>query len=376
MKKKKRKKYFLRKLIFDSLLLFFGYWYSQNQKKVKEFSRAEEKEMEEYLSGKESGLTFWKDTKQLIKDFFIPHEGNDHKPKSLHPKTLALYLLAALLIKLAGTGILFFVYPNQAEMSRIFSGEIIELANQARKAEGLIPLRIDPVLTQTAFQKGNDMLIREYFAHDSPDGKKPWMWIDKKKYDFVYAGENLAMDFITSEGVHEAFMKSPGHRRNILNENYMDIGVAVINGTMFGKETDLLVQLFGTQRANLNMLEKQKFSYRAREKEEKPSIQSSSAVVVRGGKVEEIKMAGFNAFINNNAIKERVADRAIFWMNVFFLSLLIFMLILLLMNIIIKFHIQHGSVIMQTLVVVAIISILLLTKLHFMENITSQVIIL
>lgn len=376
MKKKTPKKHFLRKLIFESLLLFLGYWYSQNQKKVKEFSHAEEKEMEEYLGGKESGLAFWKNTKQLIKDFFIPHEGNDHKPKSLHPKTLALYLLAALLIKLAGTGILFFVYPNQAEMSRIFSGEIIELANQARKAEGLSPLRIDPILTQTAFQKGNDMLIREYFAHDSPDGKKPWMWIDKKKYDFVYAGENLALDFITSEGVHEAFMKSPGHRRNILNENYMDIGVAVINGTMFGKETDLLVQFFGTQRANLHVLEKQKFSYRAREKEEKPNIQSSSAVVVRGGKIEEVSMPREDSLINNNGIKERVANRAIFWMNVFFLSLLIFMLILLLMNIVIKFHIQHGSVIMQTLVVVAIISILLLTKLHFMENITSQIIIL
>ena len=63
----------------------------------------------------------------------------------------------------------------------------------------------------------------------------------------MYAGENLAKGFRTAEGVHEAWMASPTHKENIMSPNYKDIGVAVVEGTLLGKETTLVVQMFGNQ---------------------------------------------------------------------------------------------------------------------------------
>jgi len=65
----------------------------------------------------------------------------------------------------------------------------------------------------------------------------------KNNYNYKYAGENLAIDFIDSSQVIEAWLNSPSHRANLLNQNYQEIGVAVVSGNLEGYETTLVVQV-------------------------------------------------------------------------------------------------------------------------------------
>ena len=91
------------------------------------------------------------------------------------------------------------------------------------------------------------MIDNNYFAHVSPQKKSPWYWIEKNEYDYTYAGENLAINFTNSEDQQKAWMDSPLHKKNILNPNYDEIGVAVKRGVVEGKETTVVVQMFGAQ---------------------------------------------------------------------------------------------------------------------------------
>ena len=216
---------------------------------IRDFVKGEAREIKELITGKESPRQYGHDAWTLLKDFFIPHSGNDHRPGALRPKALVLYLVAAMVMKVVVSGVLFLYYPSAASLAQIVASEIVSLANRDRMAAGMLPLRSDPSLTASALAKGKDMIARDYFAHDSPEGKKPWSWIDRKQYDYIFAGENLAVDFVDAESIHEAFMKSPTHRANILNSRYQDIGVAVVPGKLGGNNTELLVQFFGTRRA-------------------------------------------------------------------------------------------------------------------------------
>jgi hypothetical protein len=94
--------------------------------------------------------------------------------------------------------------------------------------------------------KAEHMAEHEYFAHVSPDGIDPWYWFHRSGYKFEKAGENLAINFVDSGDVNRAWMDSPGHRANILNGNFTEIGIAAVSGTYKGKKTIYVVQLFGT----------------------------------------------------------------------------------------------------------------------------------
>ena len=97
-----------------------------------------------------------------------------------------------------------------------------------------------------AQRNAGDMFAFNYWAHNSPSGRDPWSFFQEVGYKYIYAGENLARDFMNSESVVEAWMNSPSHRENLLNPNYKEIGLAVVNGTLNGVETTLVVQSFGT----------------------------------------------------------------------------------------------------------------------------------
>jgi len=72
---------------------------------------------------------------------------------------------------------------------------VLSLTNEKRKAAGLPELKLDPVLSQAAKNKGEDMLAKDYWAHISPDGVEPWKFFLDAGYQYRYAGENLARDF-------------------------------------------------------------------------------------------------------------------------------------------------------------------------------------
>lgn len=124
--------------------------------------------------------------------------------------------------------------------------DVIRLTNEQRTAQGLSPLSENSTLDQAALAKGNDMLAKGYWAHFAPDGTTPWSFFLKFGYKYQYAGENLARDFSDSASAVNAWMNSPSHRENILNSNYKDIGIGVVEGSLAGSDTTIIVQFFGS----------------------------------------------------------------------------------------------------------------------------------
>ncbi|NTU66459.1 MAG: hypothetical protein HGB08_00890 [Candidatus Moranbacteria bacterium] len=138
-----------------------------------------------------------------------------------------------------------FMFIHFASASEITADNVIRLVNESREKEGLPGLRVSEILSDIAKDKADDMVSNHYFAHTSPQGITPWYWFGKNQYDYRYAGENLAINFTNSEDEQEAWMNSPTHRKNILNPNYKEIGVAIAVDKVDGKESLIVVQEFG-----------------------------------------------------------------------------------------------------------------------------------
>lgn len=138
-----------------------------------------------------------------------------------------------------------FIPNNEVQASEVTTPRLLELINNNREKNSLAPLAVNHELTQAALKKARDLLARGYFAHTTPDGKPFYAWIEEERYDYLYAGENLAIDFFTSEEMVEAWLASPTHRANIMNEHYNETGMAVVKGLWQGRETIVAVQMFG-----------------------------------------------------------------------------------------------------------------------------------
>lgn len=151
------------------------------------------------------------------------------------------------ILNLAGIAFLLFVFSNVALASEINKENIIQLVNQSRNNSGIESLVENENLVRAAREKAEDMIKNNYFSHNSPTGITPWYWLDKNGYDYKYAGENLALGFSLAEDEHQAWMESPSHRKNILNPNYKEIGVAVEKGEIDKKFVTIAVQMFGSR---------------------------------------------------------------------------------------------------------------------------------
>ena len=180
-----------------------------------------------------------------LKNFFLPTQENDFYPFSLRKKAIISYILIAILIKVIPLAIIYYV-PTTDFFAEVNSNVILSLTNEFRKQNGLNELKVNPLLNEIAKEKASDMLNKKYFAHNSPEGLTPWYWFIKNNYNYKYAGENLAIDFIDSSQVVNAWLNSPSHRANLLNQNYEEVGIAVVSGNIEGYETTLVVQVFGT----------------------------------------------------------------------------------------------------------------------------------
>lgn len=181
-----------------------------------------------------------------LRHYLVPHQSNNHKAKILHPSTLSV-LVVIFLVYQFGINLAVFFQPSiLGYASSITPERVVDLTNQERLKQGLAPLTINPTLSQAAQMKAGDMFAFNYWAHNSPSGRTPWDFFKQAGYRYVYAGENLARDFQNSEAVVEAWMNSSSHKDNIVNGKYREIGLAVVNGTLGGVETTLVVQMFGT----------------------------------------------------------------------------------------------------------------------------------
>jgi len=118
--------------------------------------------------------------------------------------------------------------------------QMLNLVNQERVAAGLQPLQVDMALVKLARLKAREMIDKGYFAHQSPTYGSPFEMIKAAGIEYRYAGENLA-GASTVDSAHKNLMNSPGHRANILNDNYTKAGIGVVDGGPYGK---MFVQLF------------------------------------------------------------------------------------------------------------------------------------
>lgn len=183
----------------------------------------------------------------LLIHYFFPHESNNHRARLLHPIFITLSLFLFLLNQALIPFLPRITPAVLGYASNIPPERVIELTNQKREEKGVEPLRIDPLLTQSALMKASDMFLKDYWAHVSPEGIEPWHFFVQAGYKYRFAGENLARDFSKPEDVVAAWVASPSHRENLLAARYRDIGIAVVDGKLGGVETTLVVQFFGTK---------------------------------------------------------------------------------------------------------------------------------
>lgn len=144
--------------------------------------------------------------------------------------------------------LLFFAWGAGAAYCRaatIDPQKIIELTNQTRQENELQPLKENDKLTLAAKNRAQDMIDNDYFSHSSPQGGIFLDKLEKEKYYYSNAGENLAVNFDNEEETIKAWLKSPGHRQNILSKDYQEIGVGAASGELGGRSTVVVVQLFG-----------------------------------------------------------------------------------------------------------------------------------
>lgn len=133
---------------------------------------------------------------------------------------------------------------SQSFLAAVVPAEIIALTNSERTQNDVGSLSEDALLDKAAQAKADDMAKNGYFSHVGPDGKTPWQWISEAGYHYQYAGENLAVRFIDSSDVVNAWMDSPTHRANMVKPVYTEIGVGVAQGMYEGQSATYVVQYF------------------------------------------------------------------------------------------------------------------------------------
>lgn len=109
--------------------------------------------------------------------------------------------------------------------------QVVVLVNKERAAAGCGPLTEDTQLEEAARAHSDDMAARDFFDHTNPDGADPGQRITAAGYHWSTYGENIAMGQQTPQAVMDSWMNSPGHRANILNCSFKNIGVGVHKGS-------------------------------------------------------------------------------------------------------------------------------------------------
>lgn len=125
--------------------------------------------------------------------------------------------------------------------------DAVGLMNKERSERGLPELVVNGTLAKAAQAKLSDMEKKNYFAHTSPEKLTPWSFIETAGYDYRFAGENLAIHFKNPESEHQAWMRSEKHCQNILDPRFREVGMAVGKVFFEGRETMLVVSMFGTR---------------------------------------------------------------------------------------------------------------------------------
>lgn len=184
-----------------------------------------------------------------LKNYFIPHAGNNFQPHVVHTKRTIMYSAFFISLKL----LLFIValaIPSQAYLHPDVLGEqyraVITLTNNLRLKVQRDPLAVAAKLNQSADAKAADMARYDYFSHTNPEGHGLAYFLKQAGYQYSVAGENLAMGFSDASSVMKAWERSPTHYSNLIDPDFKEIGVGLVGGQYQGEPTIYVVQHFGT----------------------------------------------------------------------------------------------------------------------------------
>lgn len=185
--------------------------------------------------------------RRTLKKYFIPHAENNYHPHILHTKRALFYSAVFLLCKVIVVAFVI-ALPAEVFMSpEILAGEsqkVMALTNELRQQKNEIVLKNNSKLIASANAKADDMITNNYFSHTSPTGATVADFIRASGYRYRVAGENLAIGFATAEAAMEAWKKSPTHYANLVDKDYIDLGVSVEVGDFNGEPLIYMVQHF------------------------------------------------------------------------------------------------------------------------------------
>lgn len=186
--------------------------------------------------------------RQRTRLLFVPHRANQFRPHIIRR-----YGILSVLVLVVGIQV-GYNYSTTGrvlgEQQAISTVDLLADTNIERAKADLPPLQTDDRLTQAAYLKAQDMLDKQYWAHQAPDGTTPWYWFGRTGYNYAYAGENLAKNFATAKAATVAWMASPAHRENIMDTQYTNVGFAVVDGMLDGKITSLIVAMYAEPAGN------------------------------------------------------------------------------------------------------------------------------
>ena len=133
------------------------------------------------------------------------------------------------------------IYPGQVltipltdPTALSYERQVVNLCNQYRQQNGLSALTMNWQLERMARIKSQDMRDNHYFSHTSPTYGSPFNMMKSFGITFSAAGENIAAGQPDPQSVVQSWMNSPGHRANILNANFTQIGVGYAVGGKYG----------------------------------------------------------------------------------------------------------------------------------------------
>lgn len=184
-----------------------------------------------------------KSVKHDAKLIVVPHKKNGYRPHLIRFSGLVAILIAVIGMQLgynsAKTGNVLGVESN------ITITSLFNQTNAYRQEIGVGKLKLNDKLDKAAYLKAQDMFAKQYWSHVSPDGTQPWKWFSDAGYNYNEAGENLAKNFTSTNGVMTAWLNSPEHKANILKSEYQDVGFAIVSGEIDKKPISLVVALYG-----------------------------------------------------------------------------------------------------------------------------------
>ncbi|MEK7602880.1 MAG: CAP domain-containing protein [Patescibacteria group bacterium] len=179
------------------------------------------------------------------------HRVPGHTYTKHYVKTYWPYLPMILVVLV---GLLFGGHPASARNRGVLAyatsvsiGGLLSSTNTQRAAAGAVSLTNNSQLNSAAQSKANDMVARNYWSHETPDGQQPWVFIQNAGYSYTKAGENLAYGFTTSSDTINGWMNSPSHKANMLDTAFTEVGFGFANSENFNSSgpSTVVVAMYG-----------------------------------------------------------------------------------------------------------------------------------